>query len=84
MMEKTTKGSSIFSKTLDVKTFVLRHLFYGLGKVYLETVGREIEWAKEKIRWEEECRIKSRKIVRCDKCGSHILLREEGSDPDKV
>lgn len=60
---------------LKVKTFLLRNLFYWTGKVYVEAMGREITWARERLAVEEQLRARGQKLTRCEHCGS---FKKEG------
>jgi len=63
-----------------VKTFLLRNVFYWAAKVYVESIGREITWAKERIGVEEDARARGQHLIRCDQCGG--LKKEKLIDPD--
>ena len=72
-MTKTTNKISTVgdaaNSVLKVKTFLLRNLFYWVGKVYVEAIGREITWARERIAVEELMRARGQKLTRCEHCG---------------
>ena len=62
---------------LKGKTFVLRNVFYWLGKVYVEAIGREITWARERISVEEDARARNISLIKCTLCGSLHRLDQE-------
>ena len=78
MMTQKSPASTIgdaANGVLKVKTFLLRNIFYWAGKVYVEAVGREVTWARERLAVEEQLRARGQKLTRCKHCGG---FKKEG------
>ena len=75
MTEKTSTAGNAARGALRAKSFVLRNVFYWVGRVYVEALGREIIWARDKISVEENARAKGQRLTRCQHCGS--LVKED-------